>query len=63
MQDTRHLESDLKKNCTHVIASLGINCSMFANCLVFCDVRHVRSLVLGQNVMFGSFRMFGPVVM
>ena len=29
---------------------------MFANCLVFCDVRHVRSLVLGQNVMFGSVR-------
>ena len=29
---------------------------MFANCLVFCDVRHVRSSVLGQNVMFGSVR-------
>ena len=29
---------------------------MFANCSVFCDVRHVRSSVLGQNVMFGSVR-------
>ena len=29
---------------------------MFVNCLVFCDVRHVRSSVLGQNVMFGSVR-------
>ena len=36
--------------------SLGMNSSMFANCLVFCDVRHVWSLVLGQNVMFGSVR-------
>ena len=34
--------------------SLGTNSSMFANCSVFCDVRHVRSSVLGQNVMFGS---------
>ena len=31
-----------------------MNSSMFANCSVFCDVRHVRSSVLGQNVMFGS---------
>ena len=29
---------------------------MFANCSVFCDVRHVRSSVFGQNVMFGSVR-------
>ena len=36
--------------------SLGTNSSMFANCSVFCDVRHVRSSVLGQNVMFGSVR-------
>ena len=27
---------------------------MFANCSIFCDVRHFRSSVLGQNVMFGS---------
>ena len=37
-------------------SSLGMNSSMFANCSVFCDVRHVRSSVLGQNVMFGSVR-------
>ena len=42
--------------------SLGTNCSMFANCsifvscLVFCDVQHVQSSVLVQNVMFGSVR-------
>ena len=29
---------------------------MFVNCSDFCDVRHVRSSVLGQNVMFGSVR-------
>ena len=29
---------------------------MFVNCSGFCDVRHVRSSVLGQNVMFGSVR-------
>ena len=34
--------------------SLGSNSSMFANCLGFCDVLHVQSSVLGQNVMFGS---------
>ena len=34
--------------------SLGMNSSMFVNCLVFCDVRYVQSSVLGQNVMFGS---------
>ena len=34
--------------------SLGMNSSMFTNCSVFCDVQHVRSSVLGQNVMFGS---------
>ena len=39
-----------------VKVSLGMNSSMFANCSVFCDVRHVRSSVLGQNVMFGSVR-------
>ena len=33
-----------------------MNSSMFANCSVFCDVRHVRSSVLGQNVMFRSVR-------
>ena len=37
-------------------ASLGMNSSMFTNCSVFCDVRHVQSSVLGQNVMFGSVR-------
>ena len=37
---------------THI--SLGTNSSMFANCSVFYDVRHVRSLVLGQNMMFES---------
>ena len=39
-----------------MVASLGMNSSMFANCLVFCNVQHVRSLVLGQNVMFRSVR-------
>ena len=34
---------------------LGTNSSMFTNCSVFCDVRHVRSSLLGQNVMFGKF--------
>ena len=38
-----------------VLSSLGMNSSMFANCSLFCDVRHVRSLVLGQNVMLGKF--------
>ena len=37
-------------------SSLGTNSSIFANCSVFCDVRDVRSSVLGQNVMFGSVR-------
>ena len=37
-------------------SSLGMNSSMFANCLVYCDVQHVRSLVFGQNVMFRSVR-------
>ena len=36
---------------------------MFANCLVFRDVREVRSLVLAKKVMFGDVRssvlMFG----
>ena len=36
--------------------SLGMNSWMFGNCLVFCDVWHVRRLVLGHNVMFGSVR-------
>ena len=35
--------------------SLGTNSSMFANFSVYCDVQHVRSLVLGQTVMFRSF--------
>ena len=35
--------------------SLGTNSSMFVNCF-FCDVWHVRSLVLDQNVMFISVR-------
>ena len=35
--------------------SLGTYSLMFANCSVFCDVRHVRSSILGQNVMFGKF--------
>ena len=34
--------------------SLGTNSSMFVNCLDSCDVRHVRSSVLGQNGMFRS---------
>ena len=33
-----------------------MNSSMFANSSVFCDVRHVRSSALGQNVMFRSVR-------
>ena len=40
------------RSLNQVCISLGMNSSMFANCLVFCDVRHVRSSVLGQNVMF-----------
>ena len=40
---------------TQVSNSLGTNSSMFANCSVFCDVLHVRSSILGQNVMFGKF--------
>ena len=39
-----------------LINSLGTNSLIFVNCSVFCDVQHVRSLVLGQNVMFGSVR-------
>ena len=35
--------------------SLGTYRLMFMNCSVFCDVRHVRSSILGQNVMFGKF--------
>ena len=54
----------LKLNCIFIsmqniyydYISLGMNSSMFTNCSVFCDVRHVRSSVLGQNVMFGSVR-------
>ena len=38
-----------------VCTSLGMNSSMFPNCSVFCDVWHVRSSILGQNVMFGKF--------
>ena len=37
-------------------SSLRMNSSMFMNCSVFCDVQHVRSSVLGQNVMFRSVR-------
>ena len=47
---------DLSCSSTYVYTSLGTNSSMFANCSVFCDVLHVRSSVLGQNVMFGSVR-------
>ena len=36
--------------------SLGTYSLMFTNCSVFCDVRHVQSLVLGQNVMCESIR-------
>ena len=32
--------------------SLGMNCPMFANCLVFCDVREVQCSIFGQNEMF-----------
>ena len=39
-----------------VQVSLGTNSSMFTNCSLFCDVSHVRSSVLGQNVMFRSVR-------
>ena len=39
-----------------IYSSLGTNSSMFTNCLVFCDVRHVRSSVLDQNVMFSCVR-------
>ena len=43
--------------------SLGPNSSMFVNCSVFCDVRHVQSSVLGQNVIVQKCSKFGPVVM
>ena len=43
-----------KTNWQSVLSSLGTNSSMFANCSVFCDVWHVWSSVLGQNVMFGT---------
>ena len=43
----------------------GTNCPVFANCSVFCDVREVRSSVLGKKVMFGGVRssvlMFGEL--
>ena len=37
--------------------SLGTYSLMFANCFVFCDVLHVRSSILGQNVMSGKFNV------
>ena len=40
----------------HAYNSLGKNSLMFVNCSDFCEIRHVRSLVLGQNVMFRSVR-------
>ena len=45
-------------SCCYVIRlpSLGAYSLMFMNCSVFCNVQHVRSSVLGQNVMFGSVR-------
>ena len=46
--------------CTSSVGnSLGTNSSMFANCSFFWDVWHVRSSVLGQNVMFGRVRSSG----
>ena len=48
--------SNYQCNYIQYFFSLGTNSSMFTNCSVFCDVRHVRSLILGQNVMFGSVR-------
>ena len=38
-----------------ISTSLGMNSPMFVNCSIFCDIRHVWSSVLGQNVMFGKF--------
>ena len=35
--------------------SLGTYSLIFANCSGFCDVRHVRSSILDQNVMFRNF--------
>ena len=35
--------------------SLGTYSLMFMNCSVFCDVQHVWSSILGQNVMFRKF--------
>ena len=34
---------------------------MFALYLVFCDVQHVQSLVLGQNVMFRKFNVWTQI--
>ena len=45
-----------QKSRNKMLSSHGTNSSMFANCSVFCVVRHVQSSVLGQNVMFGSVR-------
>ena len=45
----------IKKNI--VSFSLGMNSSMFGDCSVFCDVRHVQSSILGPNVMFGKFNV------
>ena len=56
-------------NCNYCTLSVstrgGTNCPVFANCLVFWDVREVRSSVLGKKVMFGGVRssvlMFGEL--
>ena len=48
------LQRQVPRKCG-VRISLGTNSSIFANCSLFCDVRHVRSSILGQNVMFRKF--------
>ena len=53
-------KSDVRKCSILVLllcdqTSLGTNSLMFMNCSVICDVRHVQSSILGQNVMFGKF--------
>ena len=59
LYNNRHRQIPRGKNGTtilNILDSLGTNSSMIANCSVLCDVRHIRSSVLGQNVMFGSVR-------
>ena len=52
LRDTKRLVKLSLPSTSWLSASLEMNSLMFANCSLFCDVRHIRSSVLGQNVMF-----------